>query len=306
MHPGKLLRIGQDGLAALGLAAMALAAAPAPSASAQERIEARRPFNANGSIRIYNLVGTIRVVGWNRDSVAVTGLEGKGAKFFIAGFRHAIKMGVDVNPELKEAQPSDVEVHVPVGARVWIKGGSTDVEVSGVTGGIDVSVVGGRIRVTGSPRELNADCMDGDIEITGSPEWLRAKTAGGSITLRGSGQDVGLSTVSGRILAVGERFSRARFESVTGDIRFDGDVEPLGGLDFDTHSGTVELHLPASVAANFDVTSIAGTIDNAITAARPIAGREMRGQELHFSTNPSAANVSIRSFKGAVVLRRKK
>ena len=292
----------------LAPAASVLAAtlAIAGAVQAQDRIDARVPFDPNGSLRIYNLVGTIRVIGWDRDSIAVTGTEGKGARFFSGGQRSGMKLGVDVNPELREAQPSDLEVRVPAGARVWVKGGSTEVEVTGMTGGLDVSVVGGRIRVSGSPRELSAECMDGDIQIDGSPRWLRAKTAGGSITLRGSSDDLGFSTVSGTIVVTGDRFVRGRVESVTGDILFSGDVDRLGALDFDSHSGTVELALPLKVAATVDITTIAGRIENGLTSHRPVPGRDARGQELHFSTQSTGANISVRSFKGAVVLKRRK
>jgi DUF4097 and DUF4098 domain-containing protein YvlB len=144
--------------------------------------------------------------------------------------------------------------------------------------------------------------MDGDIEVTGSVTWLRAKTAGGTITLRGDGRDVALSSVSGGVTASGT-YERGRFESVTGDIRFDGGVEPGGALTFDSHSGAVELRVPRTLGADYDISTISGTIQNELTAARPVAASDMRGRELGLSTGGGGAQITIRTFKGTVALR---
>lgn len=55
---------------------------------AQTRIEAGRATGAGGiSLRIMNLEGSVRVTGWDRDSIAVTGaLAGAATRaFYLAG-----------------------------------------------------------------------------------------------------------------------------------------------------------------------------------------------------------------------------
>ena len=42
-------------------------------AAAQQKVDERRPAAANGLVEIENPAGTLRVTGWNRPEVTVTG-----------------------------------------------------------------------------------------------------------------------------------------------------------------------------------------------------------------------------------------
>jgi hypothetical protein len=291
----------------LAALAAALTALTAPVAGAQRSPPIRRalPLAPDGSVRVYVLSGRVSVVGGDVDSVIVTGTAPARQPFHMGGGPRGVKLGVWDETATGSVAPADLEVRVPRRARVWVKAGQTaDVDVREVTGGLDVNIVAGTVRVRGAPRELNVEAMDGSVEIVGSPAWMRVKTASGAITLRGGSEDVALSSVSGAIRVSGGRVTRGRFENVTGDIRFDAAPDRGGALTFDTHGGLVELRLPRDVAADFEVTTIRGTIENALSTASPVAGRDARGRALSFSigTTP-AATITVRSFKGRVALR---
>lgn len=271
------------------------------AAGAQTRVDRGLPLNSDAAIRIYNTVGSVRVTGWTRDSVAVRGTLGEGNVLHFGGGRTGIKMFVEGRDERNPA-PAAIEVMVPVKSKVWVKTASADIDVSGVTGSLDLYVVGGRISVAGNPADLNAEAIDGSIKVVGTPGWLRAKSASGDVTLDGSSADVTLSTVSGKIYADGTGFERAKFETVTGGIRFAGSFRRGGLVNFDTHSGSIEVGMQAGSAADFDVVSIAGAITNKLTSGRPIKGRYGRGSELTTSSGGGGTRVAIRSFKGPVSL----
>jgi len=198
---------------------------------------------------------------------------------------------------------------VPARAKVWVKTATAQIEVSGVTGELDLYVVGGKIRVSGKPSELNAEAIDGDIEVNGQPGWLRAKSASGSVTLNGSSGDASISTVSGGILVNsipaegGGKFERAKIETVTGPIRFNADIEKGGAINFDTHSGSMDIAIPRRTGADFEIASIAGTISNELNYSKPVKGRYGRGSELIMTNSSGGARVNVRSFKGPVTLR---
>jgi DUF4097 and DUF4098 domain-containing protein YvlB len=194
-------------------------------------------------------------------------------------------------------------LRVPTRARVWAKSGSADVEVTGLIGGLDLNIVGGSARIACSPAELQVESMDGAVTIEGNPAWLRVKTATGDIVLRGGSDDAGISTVSGSVRIGEGRFERAKLTSVTGPIVFAGDLARGATLDFDTHGGPIELRLPPRLDAEVDAATVTGTIENTLSARRPIAGREGRGMELGFSSGTGRARVVIRSFKGNIYLR---
>ena len=271
-------------------------------AEAQTKVERGLRLNADGSVRISNLVGSVRVVGWDRDSVALRGSLPKGDKLFMGGGPQGMKMFVEPLND-RNPQPSALEVMVPARAKVWVKTATASIDVSGVTGELDLYVVSGTIRVAGNPSELNAEAIDGDIHITGDPGWLRAKSASGDVTLKGTSDDIALSTVSGAIAVNGGKLERAKIESVTGPIRFSADIERGGALDIDTHSGTLEFTIPRNAGADFDIASIAGSITNELNYSRPAKGRYGRGAELVMTNASGGARVTIRSFKGPVTLR---
>ena len=291
-------------------ALLSLAALSTFAASVQSQVKVERGLHlaADGSVRISNLVGSVRVTGWDRDSVSLRGTLPKGDKLFMGGGPQGMKAFVEPLND-RNPQPSSLEVMVPTRAKVWVKTATAEIDVSGITGELDLYVVGGRIRVSGRPAELNAEAIDGDIEVNGKPGWLRAKSASGSVTLNGSSSDVSISTVSGGITVnsfpaeSGGKFERAKIESVTGPIRFNADIEKGAAIDFDTHGGSMDIGIPRRTGADFDIASIAGTISNELNYARPVKGRYGRGSELVMTNASGGARVTIRSFKGPVTLR---
>jgi hypothetical protein len=256
-----------------------------------------------GALRIANMVGSVVVHGWNKDTVMVRGTLGAGDNFFMGGGYTGAKIFVEAIND-RDPKPARLEVWVPARVRLWVKTATADIEVSDVTGGLDLYVVSGTIDVTGNPHELNAEAIDGDIHVTGSPSWLRAKTATGTITFQGACSDLGLSTVSGPIKVDGGVFERTKIETVTGNITFAGRLDRGGTFDFDSHSGSVEIGIPEKMGASISAVTIAGTITNNLSKHPPIPGRFGRGAELTMELSGGGARVSIRTFKGPVTFRR--
>ena len=283
-------------------AAVALLCCASPLA-AQTKIERKIPLGMEGALRIVNMVGSVVVHGWNKDTVLVRGTLGLGDKFFGGGGYTGAKMFVESEND-RDPKPARLEVWVPARVRLWIKTATANIDVNGVTGGLDLYVVSGTITVNGNPHELNAEAIDGDIHVAGSPSWLRAKTATGAITFQGASPDVGLSTVSGPIKVDGGIFERAKLETVTGNISFGGKLDRSGAFDFDTHSGSVDIAIPDRTSVSVSVVTIAGTIANNLSSKAPIPGRFGRGAELTMELSGGGANVSVRTFKGPVTLRR--
>jgi DUF4097 and DUF4098 domain-containing protein YvlB len=207
-------------------------------------------------------------------------------------------------PNEQGGREGKLVLHVPRGARLWLKTGSTDMDISGITGGLDLNVVGGSITVHGNPKEVRAESMDGNVTIDGSPEWLRAKTATGDITLRG-GQDVGASTISGTIRATGGEVERAKLESTTGAIWFSSAIARGASLELESHSGPIDILFLARSDVELDAATITGMITNAWTNTRPTKGSEGRGMTLVTASGMGGAKMVVRTFKGTVQVRGK-
>jgi hypothetical protein len=285
-------------------AAMVLFSSPV---LAQKKVERKQPLGMEGALRIVNMVGTVVVHGWNKDTVLVRGTLGAGDTFYMGGGYTGAKMFVESVNE-RDPKPTRLEIWVPARVRLWIKTATASIDVSDVAGGLDLYVVSGTIDVTGNPRELNAEAIDGDIHVTGSPTWVRAKSASGAVTFQGASPDAAFSTVSGPIKVDGGSgvFERTKIETVTGNISFAGRLDRSGAFDFDTHSGSIDIAIPEKTAATFSVVTIAGSITNSLSKKSPIPGRFGRGAELLLEESGGGAKVSVRTFKGAVTLRRTK
>lgn len=283
------------------LATLLLLAGAATAAGAQVPVDRRLPADRDVALRIFNLAGSVRVIGWDRDSVAVTGTVGKGVRLVMGGTRGAIKLSPDHQGEDDAGPPADLEVRVPRTARVWVKTGTAPVTVEGVRGGLDLYTVSGAIAVTGDPRELRAESMDGSVTVTGTPAWARLETATGAVVLRGGGGNVGLTSVSGPLTVSGGAVERARLESVTGAVTFAAAMVRGGSYDVETHAGRVELHVPEALGVDLEATTVHGTIDGA-AAAR--ATRRDEGRKVSLVTGDAGASIAVRTFKGPIHLRR--
>ena len=278
-----------------------------PAKAPRVAINRRAAITADASIRLAGAITSLKIIGWDRDSLAMTGSMPQGWRFdggvaSVANLHRGAKFYVEA-PSDNYADGATLEVRVPTRARIWAKSGSAKIEVTGVTGGLDLNIVGGSVTVSSAPRELNIESMDGAVHVMAGAAWLRVKTATGDIDVRGGSEDAGLSTVSGTVRVGDGRYERGKFETVTGDVVYQGDVGYKGSLDVTTHSGRVEVRLPPRPNLELDAATVTGTIENAVTSSRPIPGREGRGMELGFSSGTGETRMVVRSFKGDVVLK---
>lgn len=273
--------------------------APLPLA-AQESVERGLPASATVSIRAYNLAGSIRVLGWSRDSVHVSASLASGSQLYFGGSRTALKLGVEAMASPGATPPSELVLRVPAGARVWIKSATARADVEGISGEVDVSTVSGDIRVRGEPSLLAAESMEGSLDIGGSATVLRLKSAGGSIGFKGSAADLSVSTVSGNIqLDVSGPVASGRVESVTGRIAWAGPVGTAGSLDLQTHGAHIQLALPQGQDAEIDVSAFSGKVVNGFPSARRSAPA---GKPVRYVLGDGGAHIAVRSLKGGVTI----
>lgn len=282
----------------LVLLAALLAATPLP---AQEKINRRIAIASDASIRIWNLAGNTRIIGWDRDSIAVTGTVPSGA-FYMGGSGSGAKLGVERPDGSKGDLPATLEIRVPRNARLWVKSASASVEASGLTGELESSSVDGAVRVEGSLRLVVAESMEGNLSVYGPMSVVRLKGGGGTITLRGARGDLMATTVGGAILLTDAALKRAHLETVSGPVAYDGTVAARGTLEVVTHSGDVTLRLPTEISAEFDLSSFDGAILYGLSGKGKGKGEPVPqvGKPMSFTTGGGDARVTVRSFKGEI------
>ena len=285
-----------------GLLLLGLLLAPAPLLS-QEKVNRRWSLDADAAIRIHLAAGRLRITGWERDSMAVVGgIPAGGGRFYGGGSGKGAKLGVETQDWSGSGPGSTFEVNVPRGSRLWVKTASAAVEVSGVVGEVDLTSVTGNLTVTGNPRVLTAETVDGVVTADGAKAVLRLRAGGGSIVVRDGGGDITASTVGGAIDCAAERVERGRLETVTGPILFSGNVAPGATLETETHSADITLRLLGTVDAELMLASVGGVIYNRLTPKA--SGPLKSGKPVSFVLGSGGAQISARSFKGAVTVTR--
>jgi DUF4097 and DUF4098 domain-containing protein YvlB len=284
--------------------AAALGLVPRPAA-AQQKVEARRSASADALVEIENPAGSIRVIGWDRSEVMVTGDLGAGASGLdFTGSGSRIRVGVDTerNPH---GVVSSLEVHVPAKSRLQIESFNGSITVSDVSGTVSAETVNGSITVSGQAREISAESVNGAVQVSGASTHTKAESVNGSVVVRGASGDLDASTVNGRLEVSGGAFERAHLETVSGSLSFEGALASGASLEAETVSGSVTIALPVDVAADFSISTFSGGVENALGPAAKRVSQYTSEKELEFSTGGGGASVSVHTLSGGVTLRKK-
>lgn len=251
------------------LVLLALAVAPA---FAQTPVDETRPASVTATVSIETISGTVRVFGWDRPEVKVTGTLGKGVEALeVEGSLDRITIEVRYpSHSVRDAGGADLEIRVPRGGSVEVETVSSSVDVEDVEGRLSLQNVSGTITVKGEPREVEATVVSGTIRV-----MLAAP------------------------LALGE------FETVSGNIEMDGDVAPNGRLDFQAVSGNIRLRLPASVSAEIDASSFSGGISNDFGAEVKKTSEYLPSKEMSFTAGRGGARIELETLSGKIEISKK-
>jgi hypothetical protein len=268
--------------------------------AAQQKVERRFAVSPDASIRITNSAGAIRLIGWERDSIVVVGALAPGASFFGGGKGSFAKLGVERMDETVPGPGSTLEIRVPRAVRVYVRSITASIEATGLTGELQAVSVSGAIRAGGGLKLLVAETMDGDLDVGGPIAITRITGGRGTVTLRDTRGDVLATTVGGPITATGAQITRAHLETVSGAITYEGGVEGRGTLEAVTHAGDVTLRLPAAIAAEFELQTFEGTIETTLFPRGNVQHRPRDGSPWTWATGGGGAQVTVRSFKGAI------
>jgi hypothetical protein len=285
-----------------GLALVLLALAV--PANGQRKVDERFAAAADVHVSILNVAGSVKVMAWEHDSVAVIGTvrETAAQRFVVQRSDAGVKIGM-WDPTAEHMPPSEVEVRVPLRAQVWVRTGSASVFVSGLRGGIDANSVGGDIEIRGSPREAFAESMTGTIVLDVRTALARARTVTAPIRVHGAVTDLTATSVGGSILIDNAEIERASCETVDGEIRFVGRLLPRSALSFVTHAGAVEFLLPASSSGAFRIATWEGGFVNEFKTEVRTTRSKIKGSEQSFTLGGGSAQVAVRTFRGRVVVR---
>ncbi|MDB4882625.1 MAG: hypothetical protein JWL95_1391, partial [Gemmatimonadetes bacterium] len=94
---------------------------------AQKKVYAGHGVTSNVSVRLFAAVGQVQVIGWDRDSVQVSGVVATDSHVELGAPHSSVVQGLKLFVEAATEQAGregTLTLHVPRGARVWVKTGS--------------------------------------------------------------------------------------------------------------------------------------------------------------------------------------
>lgn len=208
-------------LASIAFAFLAAACAHADSYSFKEPFTKSSPFNAQGTLTVENVNGSVTVRTWDKNEILIEGE--KSAK------TEEELQRIDLTMAVSESR-AQLKVRLPKRTDGWFGGNSIRASVRFT------------ITVPATATLENVETVNSSVTIAGVHGAVHAETVNGGIHATDLGGDARLETVNGSIradfatLAQGQRVS---FETVNGQIaaRLPKDA------GFELHSSVVNGHI---------------------------------------------------------------
>jgi len=223
----------------------------------EARVDTTFAFDKSGSLTVNATNGDIVVVGWPRSEMKIRAVsDDDNIRFTGSSSRAILEL---VGP--RRGSDARFEVSVPYGVRVTAQSQTGDISIRGTRGQVeaqsqsgDVTVdeVATRLDVTAFSGDVTASGINGDVTVNATSGDVRLTNVTGSVDGGTISADVALRYVTAKIV---------RVKTTSGEISFDGTIDPSGRYSFDTHSGEIGLRIPRDASAQLTVSTWTGAID---------------------------------------------
>jgi len=290
---------------------------------------ADRPVNesgrmpADGRVTVSNIAGMVKVIGWDKAEISVTGTLGDDVERleFSAGERAEVEVIYkDQRKGLRDLMGNrkgehhdsvsindgaDLTIQVPRGCRLEVEVVAAGVDVSGLDAVIEVTSVSGDVDVRGACRRLEIDSVSGRVEVDGAGAESEVSTVSGSLRIRCDDSDLQVDTVTGDASVDCASLRSLQTNTVNGTISMSGRPASGATIEAESVNGSLTLAVPGDVSAAFEVTTFNGDIENAFGQKPERTDQYVPGQELTFTNGSGAADIKLNTLNGKIRILRK-
>lgn len=225
--------------------------------------------------------GSVRLTGWDRDSVHVSGLLAPGETWAMRLDGDTVRLRAEGLPR-GLAAPSELDIFVPMSSALVVRAAAASLVVSDFSADVDVATAAGNLLVEKATANVRAETMQGTLTVFGPAPRVEASTASGTLLVSVPYDTINdvpsarriddaalnakpfgvvtLRTVSGRITFDAASVDSATVHSVRGDVRVTAAPTATGVVRIQSHAGRVVLGVSAGMAAKFDVRSMRGVV----------------------------------------------
>lgn len=280
---------------------VSLGIAPAFADDVNEIMDA----DADGTVTVSNVAGSVEIQGWSRNQVEVTGELGSRVEELIFERNgDEILIKVEVSRNSIGGISSDLSISVPEGSALQVHTVSADITVSDVEGEQELESVSGDIETQTQASDVDVGSISGDVEIQGNSQPIRSRlnTVSGDIDTDSLAGEISVESVSGDLAAVNGNFERVSMHTVNGEIVYRGALHGDARMDVETVNGRVDIEYDGDVSARFDIETFNGAIRNCFGPDSVKTSRYAPGRELKFTEGGGAGRVTINTLNGSVRL----
>lgn len=275
----------------------------ASPANADEKVNKTVDAKANGTVEISNVAGSVEVSGWSRNSVQVTGTIGPNVtELIVEREGNTVVVKVKVPKRGGRGINSDLIIKVPEKSSLDIGTVSAEIEVAGVSGELSLAAVSGNITADVTGADVSAESVSGNVELKGKGAKgdVEASSVSGNVIVDGLMGSAELESVSGNLRARGSSFDEADFETVTGNIDFNGKLPKGGEMSVESVNGDVDLDFDGKVSAEIDISTFNGRIRNCFGPKAQKTSKYGPGWELEFTAGGGDGDIEISTLNGGV------
>jgi len=268
-----------------------------------ETIDESRPAAADGRIEFSGVTGDFEIIGHDAEEFLLSGELGDDVEELII---EGDAGNWEIRLEMKEGnswgmnrRSSDLRLLVPHGADFEVSTVSADVVLRELDGpSVGARSVSGDIELSGvRPGELGVRTVSGKIvSDSGGSSVSRLQSVSGDLTLDEGRGRIGLKSVSGRITVEGTAISEFEAETVSGDVVARLSPIERAKVSVTSHSGDLELVLPAGTALRLDAETFSGSIESRVGGERTEGYGP--GEKLSLDDGAGSVEIDARTFSG--------
>ena len=258
---------------------------------------------ADGTVTVSNVAGSVEIAGWSRDQVEVTGeLGSRVEELIFERDGDEILIKVKVPRSNNGGISSDLTISVPENSSLQVNTVSAEIEVSDVRGEQELQSVSGDVETEAHESDIELGSVSGDVEVQGDNQEIRTRlnTVSGDIDTYGLAGEINAETVSGDLSAVSGSFERVKLNTVNGDIVYRARLTGDGRMDVETVNGSVDVDYEGDVSARFEVETFNGSIRNCFGPESVRTSRYAPGRKLIFTEGDGDGRVTINTLNGSI------